>query len=128
MTISTKQNSILTLMLAFLLIIYTAGLFNAFFIMIGGQELNPEIWRLEALPAYMIVFALGDVSALAAFRWKKLGLQGLFMTILLSGILYFIFGPPFPTLGLTFPIILLCVVAFLIVLIGLNRKYFFTID
>lgn len=122
----TRRSSILTIMLAILLIIYTTGLFNTIFILIGGQELNPEIWRLESLPAYGIVFALGDVSALAALRWKKLGLQSLLVTVLFSGILYLLFGPPFPINGWTFPIILIIVAVFLSLFIGINYKQFFT--
>jgi hypothetical protein len=124
--IATRRSTILTIMLALLLIVYTAGLLNALIILAGGQELNPEIWRLESLPAYSIVFALGDVSALAALRWKKLGLQGLLVTILFSGILYLLFGPPFPINGWTFPAILLIVAVFSFLLIGLSRKQFFT--
>ena len=122
----TRRNPILTLMLAILLIIYTAGLFNVVFILVGGQELDPEIWRLESLPAYSIVFTLGDVSALASLRWKKLGLQGLLVTVLFSGILYLLLGPPFPIDGWTFPIILIIVAVFLSLLIGINHKEFFT--
>lgn len=113
-------------MLVFLLTIYTAGLLNTLVILAGGQELNPEIWHLESLPAYAVVFALGDASVLATLRWKKLGLQGMFMTVFFSGILYVIFGPPFPILGLAFQSILLIVAAFLILLTVLNRKCFFT--
>lgn len=120
----TKRSTILSITLAFLLVIYTAGLLNAIIILAGGQELDPEIWRLQSLPAYMIVFALGDVSVLAALRWKKLGLQGLFMTILFSGILYLLFGLPFPLHGLNFPLILLIVAVFLLLLTVLNRKHF----
>jgi hypothetical protein len=109
------------------MIIYTAGLLNALFILAGGQTLNPEIWRLESLPAYIIVFALGDVSTVATLRWKKLGLRGLFMTVLLSGILYLIFGPPFPIFGLTFSIIFIIVAVLLLVLVSLNRHQFFAI-
>ena len=122
-----RRSTILSIMLSFLMIIYTAGLLNALFILAGGQTLNPEIWRLESLPAYIIVFALGDVSTVATLRWKKLGLRGLFMTVLLSGILYLIFGPPFPIFGLTFPIILIIVAVVLLVLVSLNRHQFFTI-
>ncbi len=125
--ILTKRSTILTIMLAFLLIVYTAGLLNSLLVLTGGQELDPEIWQLNSLPAYVIVFALGDVSALVALRWKKLGLQGLFMTVVFSGILYTLFGPPFPTNGVTFPIILASSVGLLILLAALNRKYFFTI-
>jgi hypothetical protein len=114
-------------MLVFLLTIYTTGLLNVLIILTGGQELNPEIWRLESLPAYAIVFALGDASVLATLRWKKLGLQGMFMTVLFSGVLYVLFGPPFPIYGLTFQAILIIVAVFLLFLALLNRKYFFTI-
>lgn len=125
--ITTRRSTILSITLAFLLIIYTAGLLNVFIILAGGQELNPEIWRLESLPAYMIVFILGDASVLVALRWRKLGLQGLFMTVLFSGILYLLFGPPFPIYGLTFPVILIVVTVFLLLLVGFNKRLFFTI-
>ena len=94
-------------MLVFLLTVYTTGLLNALIILAGGQELNPEIWRLESLPAYSIVFALGGARVLATLRWKKLGLQGM--------------------LGLTFQSILIVVAVFLGLLTALNRKYFFTV-
>lgn len=123
MTIN-RRSTIFSITLALLLIIYTAGLLNALFIMAGGQTLNPEIWRMESLPAYLIVFVLGDISTLATLRWRKLGLQGLFVTVLLSGILYLIFGPPFPILGLTFPIMIIIVAVFLLLLTRLNRQFF----
>lgn len=122
MMVLLKRSWISTAMLFFLLLIYTAGILNILFIMLGGQELDPEFWQLKSLPSYAIVFALGDVSALLTLRWQKIGLQGLFATLILTGVLYALFGPPFPTFGVTF-LIFIAITALFLSLFFLVRRH-----
>lgn len=102
-----RRNLLITTMLIILVVLYTGGFIYGILILSGIQTLDPELWPLKSLPAYLIVFTLGDLSAILSYRWRNTGIIGLIATWILTAVLFLLFGPPFPTFGGPLPTILL---------------------